>query len=168
MASKRDKALRSVLKQAGLPKPPAQFTPEVMREIEAMAGKEVYTNPILKRALQRHGHVTPAANFTYKVLNKTRHRLPDPTYPPVIGKKIWVAMGVFVFFYVVAAIVIGLGDRVPTGLPYTPPLASVIRLLPANFRESLSYLGLITFTACLLLTLDYHFVKKRRRPGRVA
>jgi hypothetical protein len=158
MASKRDKALRSVLKQAGLPKPPAQFTPEVMREIEA----------ILKRALQRHGHVTPAANFTYKVLNKTRHRLPDPTYPPVIGKKIWVAMGVFVFFYVVAAIVIGLGDRVPTGLPYTPPLASVIRLLPANFRESLSYLGLITFTACLLLTLDYHFVKKRRRPGRVA
>ena len=166
MAHRRDETLKSLLKKAGLPKPTAEFTGEVMREIEAMAGDEVYTSPTLKAALQRNAPVMPAADFTYKVLNRSRHQLPAPLYPPIIGKKIWAAVGVFVLAYVIAAIAMGGGSGAHTDLPYATSIATYIRSLTINFRESLSYLGLIIFTACLLLSLDYFF-KKRSREGRV-
>jgi hypothetical protein len=162
MAHRRDETLRSLLKKTELPQTPAQFTSEVMREIEAMAHDEVYTDSTLKSALQRNSPVMPAADFTYKVLNRTRHPLPAPVYPPVIGKKIWIAVGLFVLTYIIAAIAMGRGTSGHTDLPYTIPITSYVRNFTVTFSEPLSYLGLILFTACLLLGLDYFFKKRSR------
>lgn len=162
MGSRQDEKLRSLLRQAGLPKPPEPFTGEVMQEIEAMAGDGVYVNAALKSVLQRNEPTPPSAQFTHKVLHGVRNQARLPAYPPVISKTAWGLIGLFVFAYALIAVVIGQAGDQGFNQPNSIFPVSYIRTLIADFGKPLSYLGLIALATGLLLVLDYLFNKRVR------
>lgn len=160
MGNRGDK-LRLLLKRFELRTPPQEFTDEVMKEIKTMSHDEVYADAGLKSLLKTNVSVEVPAGFTYKVLNKVREQ-PRVPYPPIIPKKVW---GLIVVFVIVCLIVAIITER--TGSPSTEPyfyisVAEYMSNLTIRFIEPLFYLGLIFLSGTLLLVIDNFFRKKLR------
>ena len=161
MDSKGDDKLRSLLRRFQLQTPPPTFTGEVIREIETMAKGKVYANASLKAVLQKNVSVVPSNEFTYKVLNKVRQQ-PTALYQPIIGKKTWALIVVFIVVCLIVAL--GKESAVGTGTeqPYYILVGAYLSNLTLRFVEPLFYSGVIILSAGLLLSLDYFIGKKLR------
>jgi hypothetical protein len=159
MESRGDDKLRSLLKRVQLQTPPPLFTGEVLREIEAMADDKVYTNAGIKAVLQENVSAAPSNEFTYKVLNKIREQR-TASYPPIISKKTWAIIVVFI----VICLVVGKEGAGGAGTEqhYYILVGAYLRNLTLRFIEPLSYSGVIILSAGLLLSLDYFIGKKLR------
>lgn len=163
MGTRGDNILRSLLKSYEIKTPPPTFTDEVVREIEAMAGDQVYASASLKGALKKNVAQSPSTEFTYKVLNKIREQ-PHASYPPIIGKKVWAFIITFLIACVISAFTIEPPDDAGSLLNYLP-VGEFVGKLTLHFGEPLFYSAIIIVSATLLLALDY-VIKGRSRTGR--
>ena len=161
MESKGDDKLRSLLRRFQLQTPPPTFTVEVLRDIEAMDDNKAYANASLKAVLQKNVSVVPSNEFTYKVLNKIREQ-PTALYQPVISKKTWA----FIVVFIVICLIVALGKESAGGAGteqhYYILVGTYLSNLTLRFIEPLFYSGVIILSAGLLLSLDYFIGKKVR------
>ena len=162
MAKRQNDKLRLLLRRFEMQKPPANFTHEVMKEIESMADDKVYADTRLVELLQKGANAEPSAGFTFKVINKVREQ-PMGSPPPIISKKVWISIAAFVVFCLIVSI-----SNEPAGNPATnqyflPPLAAYLGNLAGKFIEQQFYLVVIFFSVLPLLAIDYYFRKKLRR-----
>ncbi len=164
MGNKVDR-LRSLLRKFKLQSPPDDFTEEVIREIDAMAGDKVYTNQKLKAVLSRNLTTSPSTGFTYGVLNKVRNQgQSQDHYPPIISKKAWASIIAFVTVCLIVSLSVnGEGGQV-TEL-FLTPLGNYLSALTSKLLEPLFFLGVITLSVALLLLIDYFFRKIQRSGG---
>ena len=164
MGNKVDR-LRSLLRKFELQSPPDDFTEEVMRDIDAMAGDKVYTNQKLKAVLSKNLTATPSTGFTYSVLNRVRHQgHSQDHYPPIISKKAWASIVAFVTVCIITSLgVNGEGGQV-TEL-FLTPIGNYLSTFTANLLEPLFYLGMIVLSVGLLLLIDYFFRNIPRSGG---
>ena len=165
MGNKVDR-LRSLLRKFELQSPPDEFTEEVIREIDAMAGDKVYSNQKLKGVLRNNLTVTPSTGFTYRVLNQVRHHgRSQDHYLPIISKKAWASIITFVMVCLIVSLSVnGEGGQVTELL--LSPLGNYLSTLTLELLEPLFYLGVITLSVGLLLLIDYFF-RNIQRSGRV-
>jgi hypothetical protein len=161
MESRGDDKLRSLLRRFQLQTPPPTFTGEVLKEIEAMADDKVYANASLKAVLQKNVSAQPSHEFTYKVLNKVREQ-PTASYQPIISKKAWALIVVFIFICLIVALSKGSAGSSGTGQHYYILVGAYLSNLTLRLIEPLFYSGVIILSAGLLLSLDYFIAKKVR------
>ena len=161
MESRGDDKLRSLLRKVQLQTPPPTFTGEVLREIKAMADDKVYANASLKTVLQKNVSAVPSHEFTYKVLNRVREQ-PSAPYPPIISKKTWALIVVFMFICLIVALSKGSSGSTGTEQHYYILVGAYLSNLTLRFVEPLFYSGVIILSAGLLLSLDYLIGKKVR------
>lgn len=155
--------LRSLLRKFELQSPSDDFTEEVIKEINAMAGDTVYTNKRLKATLSKNVTAMPSTGFTYSVLNQVSHQS-HANFPPVISKKVWASVIAFVVFCLIVSLSVKEEGRQVSEL-FLIPLGNYVTTLTSNLREPLFYLGVIVLSVSLLLLIDYFF-KKIMRSGR--
>lgn len=164
MENRGDDKLRSLLRRFQLQTPPPTFTGEVLKEIEVTADDKVYANSSLKAVLRKNVSVVPSNEFTYKVLNKIREQ-PAALYQPIISKKAWAIIGVFIVICLIVALNKGSAGSTGTEQHYYILVGAYLSNLTLRFIEPLSYSGVIILSAGLLLSLDYFIGKKlRSRP----
>jgi hypothetical protein len=161
MESRGDDKLRSLLRRFQLQTPPPTFTGEVLREIEAMADDKVYANASVKAVLQKNVSAVPSNEFTYKVLNKIREQ-PTALYQPIISKKTWALILVFVVICLIVALGKESVGSTGTEQHYYILVGAYLSNLTLRFIEPLFYSGVIILSAGLLLSLDYFITKKVR------
>jgi len=159
MANRGDDKLRSLLKKFEMQTPPPSFTNEVVREIEAMADERVYASARLKIMLQKNVTQLPSNEFTYKVLNNVREQSRIP-YPPIIGRKTWALIAVFLVACVMVALTMEPLDDTHSVLNFLP-LGKYVSNLTLHFVEPLFYSSVILVSVGSLLLLD-HVISKRR------
>lgn len=157
--------LRSLLRKFELPSPPDDFTEEVIKEIDAMAGEEVYVNQRLKVVLTKNLIAEPSVGFTYSLLKQVSPQgQSQDHYPPIISKTAWASIVVFVVVCLIVSLSLNEGGGQVKEL-FVTPVGNYISALTTNLLEPLFYLGVITLSVALLLLID-HFFKKNLRSGR--
>ena len=161
MESRGDDKLRSLLRRFQLQMPPPTFTGEVLKEIEVMADDKVNANASLKAVLQKNVPALPSNEFTYKVLNKIREQ-PMSLYQPIISKKTWALILVFVVICLIVALGKESAGGTGTEQNYYILVGAYLSDLTLRFIEPLFYSGVIILSAGLLLSLDYFIAKKVR------
>lgn len=162
MADKRNDKLKLLLRRFQLQTPPDGFTEEVMKEIEFIADDKVYADSRLVELLQKNVSAEPSAGFTFKVINKVAQQS-QGSYPPIISKKVWIAIVVFVSLCLMVSVINEPAGSSPTDGYFSIPLADYLGNLTAKFIDQLFYLVVILCSVTLLLTLDHYFRRKLRR-----
>ena len=157
--------MRLLLRRFELKTPPQEFTDEVMKEIKAMADDKAYSGSRLKTILKRNVSVEAPSNFTYKVLNSIREQ-PHNLYPPIISKRVWGLIMVFVVVCLIVAVVNERAGETSTDPYFYISVAEYLRNFTLRFIEPLYYLGVIGVSAVLLLVIDY-FLRRKLRAGRL-
>ena len=161
MANKVDNKLRSLLRKYEFPTLPEDFTVEVIKEVEGITEEKVFASPKLKAALQKNVLAEPSNEFTYKVLNRVRE--PQPLdYPPVIGKKVWISIGIFAALCIIVAFFYESGTEPVNGFYFYIPIADYLNKLTTGLIETLFYVGVIVLSSGLLLLFDHFFQRKLR------
>jgi hypothetical protein len=150
----QEESFRKLIRKAELDAPSADFTKNIMQQINAEAAQSTTFEPKLQALLQRHGLETPSVDFTKAVMAKTA--APKTVYAPIIPQKVW--------YYVAAAatFLIGLVAyfwKSPHQTVILSPQSSTMVQDFANFSRALTSIpatyafGLFAIGALLLL--DY-------------
>ncbi|MEJ1236591.1 hypothetical protein WBG78_00595 [Chryseolinea sp. T2] len=153
MTNKRKDSLRTLLRQVELPAPPAEFTAEVMREINPLPA-ETPIDLHLKTVLQDVRLPEPSVDFTYKVQKEIKRLSQPQPSKPVITSRVWIAIAVFMI--VCVAMSMNSSSGVPADGPiYFTKLAAQVTKITTSFHEPLLYTEVIIASAALLLGLEH-------------
>jgi hypothetical protein len=164
MAGRVESKLKLLLKETELQKPPQHFTEGVMREIKAFAADRVEAEPNLFAALTKQALPSPPKNFTYRVqqqIRQSRQQIEEP----IINKKAWASIFLFVLIYVIVAVMSPDAGAVTRQFDFMS-IGKYLSDMFLRFRETFLYLGITMLTAILLLTLDY-FLHRKLMSGKV-
>lgn len=156
MGNKEDK-LKEILKRMHHVKPSDDFTPEIMREVEAMAEHRDYANEKIKSLLQNSSQPAPSNAFTYSVLNAIRET-PSRDSKPVISKGVWIGILSFVSLCIIVAMLSTKGDSSSENF-YVMPVGDYLSNLFGRYREIILYAGITFASGSLLLLVDYRLNK---------
>jgi hypothetical protein len=162
MGNKKRDRFRLLLRKYKLQSPPDEFTSEVIREIESMAGHEVYADETFLSVLKGNAPATPSSSFTYRVLNKTRKQT-TVSVPPVITKKGWALIVGFVGICLIAAILMERSELQSSTTRYSIPVAEYLSNLTITIIEPLFYLAITIASACTLLWIDYVLTRNKEK-----
>jgi hypothetical protein len=154
MARNKRNELKSLIQKVELDKPSHDFTGLIMEEVKAQ--KEAVINPALKSLLKRNGIEMPSIDFTQNIMTLVEVHDFQPTYKPIISKKVW-----FIIISVVAFFVLHLSSseqtlKSPYGLTtYFIRIGNKLNAILTNVN-SVPSLYLITFISLsALLVMDY-------------
>ena len=157
---RKDEKLKSLLRKMEVNEPPDPFTDEVMKEVEAIVSNRMLINDNLKNLLKEHVLTTPPADFTYKILNRTRNHSTVRAYKPVISSRTWCIIALIIFVFSFESIVSKPASEVSGIAVYLISLGGYLNSLSIRFFEPLFFLGIIVISASLLLALDFAFYRK--------
>jgi hypothetical protein len=153
MASEKRDELKSLIQKLELDKPSLNLTEFVMEEIEA---QEPVINPALKSLLKRSGIENVPIDFTPSIMTLVEVHDFQPTYKPVISKKVWL-----IIISVAAFFVLHLGSseqtlKSPSGLTtYFIRIGNKLNTILTNVN-SVPSLYLVTFISLsALFVMDY-------------
>ncbi len=157
---KMDKLIRESLK---FEQPPADFTNKIMNQIEAFDEKQEKALGVL---LKKHTMESPSLNFTARVMAEVEKASVKVADAPIIGKKAWTFIIVFVTSIFVYALLTG-EKNTATSQAFDGAVKKVDDLLSNSMAFDLPEIltsplfGLSIFALSSLLFLDY-FMKNRK------
>lgn len=152
--SNQDESFRKLIRKAELDAPSADFTKNIMQQIDAEAAQSMAFEPKLQALLQRHALETPSVDFTKAIMAKTAAS--KTVYAPIIPQKAWYyvaataafLIGFVAYFWKSPHQTVILSPQSPTMVQDFANFSRALTSIPATYA-----LGL--FAISTLLLLDY-------------
>lgn len=161
---KEDKEIDKLIRESfKVEQPPVDFTDKIMGKIQAFDAKE---EKALKSLLKNNTMESPSLNFTARVMAQVEKASVEIVNKPIISKKAWTFIGLFISSIFVYALFTGEKNEVAS-TAINGTMEKVDQLLANSFTFDMPALltsplfGLSIFALSSLLFLDYYLKNKK-------